>query len=131
MTELHDVFKSLPGQEQKYVPRSEHLFTSLQPVLEDLLFLGRRYEQYFDEFEILSALVYAHLTQRNWGPPGRFAWKHSAGYGDSPYKQLVEEATKHSSQWEPLRAGLFGGSFDNFKKEADSYGQRLIKLNWW
>jgi len=133
MTDIHDTFKHLPGQEKKYVPRSEHLFTLLQPVLEDLLFLGRGYEQYFDEFEVLMALAFAHATQHGWGPPGRFAWKHSSrlGLGQSPYRQIVEQAEKYGTEWQPLRAGLFDGSLDNFKKQAEAYGERLSKLGWW
>jgi hypothetical protein len=132
MTEIHDTFKRLPGLDQKYVPRSEHLFTLLQPVLEDLLFLGRRYEQCFDEFEVLMALAFAYATQHGWGPPGRFAWKHSSrlGLGQSPYKQIIEQAEKYGADWQPLRAGLFDGSLDNFKKQAEAYGERLNKIGW-
>jgi uncharacterized caspase-like protein len=72
---LHDTFKWLPGHERHYVPRSEHLYTNLQPVLEDILFLGKSYEQLFDYFEILFAIVYAHKSQGDWGPPG--IWRES------------------------------------------------------
>lgn len=132
MTDIHDSFKFLPGQERKYVPRSEHLHTTLQPVLEDLLFLGRKYEQCFDEFEVLMALDFAHATQYGWGPPGRFAWKHSSRLrSDSPYKRLVDVASAQGDKWEPFRAGLFNGSLEEFKKQADAYGTRLDKLGWW
>lgn len=78
-TKLHDAFKQLPGHEHQYVPRSEYLFKLLQPTLDDLLFLGRDYEQDFDRFEVLLTLVYADLEQEQfkgshgiWGPIGRF-----------------------------------------------------------
>lgn len=133
MTDLHDTFKLLPGQERKYVPRSEHLFTLLQPVLEDLLFLGRRYEQFFDEFEVLMALAFAYATKHGWGPPGRFAWKYASRLGQtqSPYTQVLDQAAKYGSEWEPLRAGLFDGSYDKFKEQADAYAERLSKTGWW
>jgi hypothetical protein len=35
LTEIIDAFKMLPDMERKYVPRSEHIFKRLQPVLED------------------------------------------------------------------------------------------------
>lgn len=49
LTEIVDTFRMLPDMERKYVPRSEHIFKRLQPVLEDQLFLGRSYESLFDD----------------------------------------------------------------------------------
>ena len=56
-------FSQLPGHKRHYVPCSEYLFKLLQPMLDDILFLGRDYEQYFDRFEVLLALVHADLEQ--------------------------------------------------------------------
>jgi hypothetical protein len=42
MTEIGDVFKTIPGHERQYAARSEYLFKILQPDLEDLLFWGER-----------------------------------------------------------------------------------------
>jgi hypothetical protein len=53
-----DLFKTLPGNNRHYAPRSEHLFKVLEPILDDVLFLGTSYEQLFDRFEVLFALVY-------------------------------------------------------------------------
>jgi hypothetical protein len=130
LTELHDTFKLLPGHERHYVPRSEHLFKILQPVLEDMLLLGRAYEQYFDEFEVLLALTYANATDRHWGPPGRFGWKQR-WHSENPFNQVVEEARKKGNVWGPLRAGLFQGSIDEFSKTAEAFNEALLsKLNW-
>ena len=56
LTKIVDVFKRLPGHDRHYVPRSEHLRARQQPLLEDLLFLGRTYDRHFDRFEIFLAL---------------------------------------------------------------------------
>ena len=75
----NDMFKRLPGYGRNYVPRSEYLFRTVQPAIENLLFLGRSYEELFDRFEIFYALTYVDLEDRKghhlWGPPGRFGWK--------------------------------------------------------
>ena len=131
-----DYFKALPGHEQQYVPRSEYFFKALQPTLEDLLYLGRSYETYFDEFEILLALVYARTRldneERVWGPVGRFGWKHSGRHANqSPYTHLVEQAKNEGDDWGPLRAGLFGGKSDKFLKIAEAYKKLLDGLTWW
>jgi hypothetical protein len=131
LTEIVDAFKWLPGHERHYVARSEHLRTRQQPLIEDLLSLGRTYDRYFDRFEILMALTYGELTDRNWGPPGRFAWKHSSRMGNSPYVELMQEAEKQADQWGPTRAGLFRGSSKRFLEIAAGYKHSLDNLGWW
>jgi len=131
MNEIGDAFKRLPGYERNYVPRSEYLFKRLQPPLEDLLFLGRSYESLFDRFEILFALCYADADNRPWGPPGRFAWKHSRGLGSNPYRALLVEAGEQRDEWPPVKAGLFNRSSARFLEIANAYKETLDKLHWW
>jgi len=128
-------FKTLPGYERNYVPRSEYLFKTIQPAIEDVLFLGRSYEELFDRFEILYALTYADIQDRKgnhfWGPPGRFGWKTSRGQQGSPYSALLEEAGNFGDAWPPVRSGLFGGSVERFKEVARRYDTDLLsKLGW-
>ena len=126
MTKLHDNFKWLPGHEKHYVPRSEHLFKSLQPSLKDLLFLGKSYEPLFDRFEVFLALVYADVENCDWGPHGRFAWKcKPRTHRGNPFMELVEEAKKYSAGWVPLKAGFFQGSYERFQEIVDSYKKQL------
>jgi hypothetical protein len=131
LTEIVDAFKMVPGHERNYSPLSEYLFKTLQPPLEDCLFLGRSYESLFDRFEILIALLFAECTDTGWGPPGRFAWKHR-GRGQSPYRQLIQEAEEAGTQWEPLKFGLFGGSLDKFLKISRTYAEQVLdRLSWY
>ena len=44
------VFKLLPDHAKHYVPRSEYLFKRLQPLLDDLLFLGVRSQDIANSF---------------------------------------------------------------------------------
>ena len=131
LTEIVDVFKRLPGHERHYVARSEHLRTQQQPLIEDLLFLGRGYDHHFDRFEMLLALTYADATEYHWGPPGRFAWKHSNQTRRSPYVALMEEATRMGDNWPPVKAGLFRGSTQRFLDIAGEYKQLLDRIGWW
>ena len=52
VTDIFNAFIALPGMDRKYVPRSEHQLVALQHVVEDQLFLGRSYQDLFDQFEI-------------------------------------------------------------------------------
>lgn len=127
-----DLFKSLPGYERMHVPRSEYLFKTIQPPLEDLLFLGASYEGYFDRFEIFYALVTADRQYDSngivWGPPGRFGWKFRRNGG--PFIELLAEAEAQAEKWLPLRAGFFSGSISRFREIAKAYREMLEKLHW-
>jgi len=130
-----EMFKRLPGYEKNYVPRSEYLFKMIQPLLEDLLFLGTSYESLFDRFEVFYALVVVDCTYEKdrdyvWGPPGRFGWKFKRDGG--PFNEVLVEAKENQKNWAPLHAGLFHGSYDRFIDIAEKYQTDMLeKLPWW
>ncbi len=130
-----DAFKQLPGHEKQYVPRSEYLFKLLQPMLDDILFLGRDYERFFDQFEILLALVHADLYQQEsssqhiWGPMGRFGWKYRND-NNNPLKEIIADASRDKESWPPIAAGLFGGDYARFEIISSGYEKRIAGLDW-
>jgi hypothetical protein len=131
----NEMFKRLPSYERNYVPRSEYLFKAVQPAIEDLLFLGKSYEELFDRFEIFYALTYADIEDTKghhfWGPPGRFGWKASRGQYGNPYAELLDEAGRAGDDWAPLHSGFFGGSIERFKAVAQKYNTELLsRLGW-
>ena len=136
LLELHrsNVLKQIPGHENNYVPLSEYLFKILQPRLDDVLFLGKNYEQAFDTFEVLYALAVADLdllkSGNGWGPVGRFGWKHTSGH-NSPLTRVVAQGRAQHAAWAPLKAGLFGGSYERFDAVATKYTELIAKLGWW
>lgn len=124
-------FQLLPGYEHRYVPRSDYLFTALQPPLEDLLFLGACYERHFDTFEVFWALVYADIERDgDLGPYGRFCWQHRHGDAAGPLLRVIEEARSIGPEWPPLRQGLFRGSLDRFIEISGKYMERVSNLGW-
>ena len=131
LSEVSEGFKWIPGHERKHTPRNDYLFQSLQPILENLLFLGKSYEQLFDDFEIYSALIFSDVTNRSWSPIGRFGWKHERGIEGSPFDRMVEESKKDGENWLPLKAGLFQGSLEKFIKLSALLRERLGELSWW
>ena len=132
--DLVDIFKKIPDHERNYTPISEYLYKLLQPGLDDLFFLGKGYENAFDEFEILFALVVADLKKQEgkyvWGPVGRFGWKNRR-HGTTPFQKLRNEAAQYKENWGPIRAGMFGGSYERFEKIADFYQKEILaQLRW-
>ncbi len=129
------LIKRLPTHEKHFAPQSEYFFKNIQPAIDDVLFLGRDYEDHFDRFEVMYALITADLYvqegRRAWGPPGRFGWKYSRDYdGNSLFATTLKEATRLKENWLPLRAGLFGGSFERFTDIAEKYKIILGGLGW-
>lgn len=123
-----DIPKKIPGHENHYVPLSEYLFKILQPILDDMFFIGGKYEKNFDEFEILFGLVIADLkkqkNQRIWGPIGRFGWNRSA------LDRFLANAEQQGEKWEPIRCGMFGGSYKQFSAVAEEFQQLVNRRNW-
>ena len=131
----NELFKQLPNFERHYTPKSDYLFTRLQPQLEDLLFLGREYEDHFDGFEIMYALVHADISQSRggvlWGPVGRFGWKGRRGGGQKPFDIFVERAMAMGDNWPGTQAGLFGGSPARFKEVVTQFRDEIMtKIRW-
>jgi len=116
-------FKQIPGHEKFFTPLSEYLFKTLQPQLDELFFLGIGYEKSFDTLEIILALASSdYCNERNgyYSPlPGRFFWKHKRS--TSPLDRVISEANAKKENWEPIRAGLFGGSIARFEAVAADY----------
>jgi hypothetical protein len=138
LTEIVEQFKRLPDMERKYVPRSEHIYMKLQPLLEDELFLGRTYDKLFDDFEILLALSFADLRDDDvkvhvWGPPGRFAWKERGRFShEKVYSSFVAKAKAEGQDWGPIRQGFFSGSSQRFSDVADEYAKQILaRISWW
>ena len=90
--------------------------------MEDALFLGTRYEDLFDRFEMFYALTNADYDDGYWGHPGRFAWKYRGrGGSNNPFTALIEEAKREGDKWAPLRAGFFRGSHARFAEVAEKF----------
>jgi hypothetical protein len=131
MVEIVDWFKSLPGMENRYTPRSDYLYVSLQPIIEDAIFLGRSYEDVFAKFEVLLALTFADLrgpADRIWGPPGRFAWSRS---GEGSYNDVLASIASEGSSWGALSSGFFDGDMARFSFLSEGYRATIGKFGWW
>ena len=136
-SEVTPFFKKLSGHERNHVPRSEYLFKLLQPIGDDVLFLGAEYENIFDRFEMLYALQFAHEdnpealahTDYIWAPVGRFGWK-SAHRTMPPLQALQAEANKEGPNWKPLQAGLFGGKLERFNTLSESLKNLISRHPW-
>lgn len=132
-TSLYDPIQSLPQFIRHYTPVSDHFFLSLHPALDKLIVVGKQYEAFFDQFEVLIALLHSDLVKRQEAFYGRFVWKYRRLVSDSPTNSLVvlrKEAEQDGDKWPLFQAGLFGGSFDRFDKAYEVICQQIENSNW-
>ena len=126
-------FNIIDGFERKKYPKSEYLLLQLQPMIDNVLFLGRDYEHIFDQFEVFCALQYVFLrkdTGSFWGPPGRFVYKFNDAFGDSnPYSQVLIDAEVNKENWAPLKAGMFSGSYETLNSISTSFTNIISRWN--
>ena len=129
-----NMFSNLPGHEKNRVPMSEYLFKTLQPKLDDMLFLGKNYERAFDRFEVLLALLIADNFNETkghvWGPIGRFGYKNGFD-NQGPLNQLINEGKNYKNNWPIIKAGFFGGDYSRFEIVSTEFTKRVNNLQWY
>lgn len=128
----NEIFRVLSPEIKYYYPFSEHMFSLLQPKLDDVHFLGRDYEFYFDQFEMLFFLAGRYLDKTSESyisyHLGRFAYKETRGYAQ-PLTKLILEAERMKNDWAPIRAGMFGGDYSQFEEIALEARKLVQSLN--
>jgi hypothetical protein len=132
---LYVLVKSVAGYKDKYTPYSELLFEKLREPMRAILPDDAEYDEMFDRFEYLHALVCMDVGNRAtaseyeywWGPVGRFAWKgrYRSSGRTSVMQKIDEELASAGDHWEPLSAGLFTGSRERFRLVKEKYVEFL------
>lgn len=129
-----DVGQRLPGMERHYTPLSDYLYQTLRNPLREFLQDDIRYQETFDRFEYLSALVHAHLYEKEhhdiWGPVGCFGWRSGRQHEGGIIREIEMEVKAAANDWPVLKAGLFDGSVDRFFAIKAAFDERVGKLGW-
>ena len=90
INEVSSSFKCLfPDQNYKY-PMNEYLYKYLQPIIDDILYIGDEYSDRYTNAEILISIAYAIKNYNDkdyvWGPTGRYLY--ILGYGNKDINKL-------------------------------------------
>jgi len=120
-----------------YYPFSMFFLWQLKPIFKDCFVIDSEYENVFYMWEHLKSLVYGYnkcsliefsvpmgnfFRQRN-----EYKIRHKE---KEPYTIFFEEADKLKNNWEPIKQGMFGGSYDNYKQtyeQVEAYYQQYRK----
>jgi hypothetical protein len=124
--------------ERAYFPVSEHLHETLREPLRQYLPDDEDYDDCFDRFEYLLALVYADLEDKRgdeyfagpglWGPIGRFGYRLRYAEHRGALQSLEEEAGRDRDGWALLRAGLFDGSFERLQAVMQGFDEFVASV---
>ena len=109
----------------------------LEPIFKDYFITKSEYENVFYIWEHLKSLVYGYnkcsLIEFS-VPMGNFLYKRNEykmrHKEMEPYILFFEEADELKNNWEPIKQGMFGGSYDNYKQtyeQVEAYYQQNRK----
>ena len=106
-----------------YYPFSIFFLSQLEPIFKDYFITKSEYENVFYMWEHLKSLVYGYNQHSSTNLNiimGNFLHKrneYKMGYKEvESYTLFFEEADKLKNNWEPIKQGMFGGSYDNYKQ---------------
>ena len=111
-------------------PFSENLYQALRGPLHEMLPDEANYQKYFDRFEYLLGLVYVdqrkeHMPdysgREGYGPIGLFGYRRQQPEGHRVLEEIASEAESLREEWPPLRAGLFGYSYERYRVAKDAF----------
>jgi hypothetical protein len=108
----------LPERGREWTPLNNLLFDSMKNLVREVFRDDRRYEEAFDRYEYLSALVHYDLERQAnpeghvWAPIGRFGWRNRRYRIPTVIDWVRQDIETEGASWGPLRAGLFGGSLE-------------------
>ena len=127
----------LEGLAGSVTPLNGYLYNKLRQSVREFLPRETQYEEYFDRFEYLSALVFADLSEKAGkgitGPPGRFSWRYTRRDMGPSIQGKIDLELKNGGKVEALcKSGLFNGSLDRFQliKTAFDEEQANMKRSW-
>lgn len=123
-------------QQNYYYPRSMFFKDILSLFFKDVFYAESEYENYFYIWEQLLSLSYvAHgccFMDHEYFPTGHFiraaaVYRHRE-LGENTYCRFFDEANELQDEWEPLKQGMFGGSYKDYKRLYDN-AQKYYKAN--
>jgi len=135
----NEVWKLLPGLEQRKTPLSDHLHELFESWTADYVFTKGEYTALFEQFELLASLAFITLSNDTaalraaiqdpnrgfaWCPMGRAAWHGSVS------RQILD-SWKGELEAPLLEAGFARGSHDFLLLAIQSIGVLSSRLGWY
>lgn len=114
-----DLPRLVPKFGKSSTPLSLHLFSQLRQAMGNLVGQDQEYEETFDRFEYLAALVHLDMRTKSnsqrFAPPGIFAWRDEH-FSNAALAKCEAEIESAGDNWPPLKTGLLDGGFVRAKQ---------------
>lgn len=121
----------IPKADTLITPVSDYLFIRMREVVKSYLPDDERYEEIFDRFEFLQALVYMDRTGFNNISRGRFWWKYcdwgGADWDDSKLARYMRGELEKGEQSPLVAGGLFTGAADRFREVYENFISSVLR----
>lgn len=124
-----DIWNELIGG-RYYYPYSIFFLEELRPIFKDYFIVDSEYENTFYIWERMKSLIYGYnkcCILENF-PFGGFIMRESMykvrGYEEEPYMIFWKSADSLKNEWAPIKQGMFGGRYENYKaisEKANAY----------
>ena len=120
------------GDKNAETAASDYLHQALRPLVREFLPSDADYNEAFDRFEYLTALVWVDENPRSarldWvptdAPSGKFI-RGAAPTGEPISRQIDREIEMFKAKWAPLRGKMFGGHVDRVISVKERYDEAL------
>lgn len=131
----YDTLNYLIGKQYHY-PWSFILLERLRSHFKECFIVDSEYENTFYIWEHLKSLVFGYnqcyILREFYVPTGQFL-RSRVDYkirqnGEEPYCVFFDSADKLKGEWKPIKQGMFGGSYDEYKKIFDQ-AEEFYKQN--
>jgi hypothetical protein len=125
-----DMLRATKRFERHKTPGSELLFEYLRELGRSVLVSDDEYQEAFDRFEIILALL--TFDAGGWAT-GCFAWRNGMlgrNNEHGPIARVRKEFEAQGAKWGPLSAGLFGGEPDRVTKAFEHVAAVADKMAW-
>ena len=118
----YETWNELIGQ-RYYYPISFFLLNELRPLFEDFFVVNSEYENTFYIWERMKSLIYGYnkcsILREFDVPLGQFVRSEKEyelrGMGKEPYTIFWKSADSLKNEWPPIKQGMFGGRYENYK----------------
>lgn len=124
-------------RERYYYPFSIFFLEELRPFFKDYFIVDSEYENTFFIWEHMKSLIYGYnkcyILSESF-PLGEFLRREYMykEYGnDEPYTIFWESADNLKNEWAPIKQGMFGGRYENYKtisEKANAYYKQNRKF---
>lgn len=117
----------------RHTPFSNLLCDKIYPLFKKYITNEEHFKEKFDIFEYYISLNYLYIVKPEyiWVPWGQYVYRRRQYIrtNDSQWTDWQKRAEVEKENWAPIKAGMFGGNYSEFKTTKEKVETFIKKLN--